>query len=70
MSKTYSIEVVREKFNIKTFILGSIPMPIKEIEKVINEKTAQGYQFESIAVETSRSFLFWMRESAVLVFSK
>ena len=70
MAKKYKIEVVEEKINVKNFFLGSIQLPIVEIETTINSKSTEGWNFESISVETDRSFIFWSRERAILVFSK
>ncbi|MBP7585136.1 MAG: DUF4177 domain-containing protein [Spirochaetes bacterium] len=70
MNKLYKVISVNESITLKNFIFGAIPLPIAKVEEVLNQNSTSGWDFESMVIEKSRMFLFWERESAVIVLSK
>jgi hypothetical protein len=45
-------------------------MPVKKMEKVLNEYGDEGWNLEFQLIEQKRMLLFWKRESVVITLSR
>lgn len=69
MQKEYRVISIEESA-IGTLFLGASKIPIKKMEKVLNEYGANGWSVEFQLIEQKRTFLFWKRESVIITFSR
>ncbi len=53
-----------------TVLLGESGLPMKTIEAELNRWAAEGWQFEFMAIEQRRFWLFWDREAAVITLAR
>ena len=69
MKKEYKVITIAEGA-LGTIFLGSSKMPVKKMEKVLNEYGDEGWNLEFQLVEQKRMLLFWKRESVVITLSR
>ena len=55
---------------IGTIFLGSSALPIKKIEKILNDEAQEGWQVVFQVVEFKRMALFWQRETMILTLGR
>ncbi len=51
-------------------LLGSSKLPVKKMEKVMNQYGYQGWDVSFMLIEKKGFLLFWERETAIITFSK
>jgi len=69
MKKEYKVITIEEGA-LGTIFLGSSKIPVKKMEKVLNEYGAEGWNLEFQLIEQKRMLLFWKRESVVMTLSR
>jgi len=69
MKKEYKVITIEEGA-LGTIFLGSSKIPVKKMEKVLNEYGDEGWNLEFQLVEQKRMLLFWKRESVVITLSR
>lgn len=69
MAKQYQIEYYCEGA-IGTIFLGASSLPIERMQSAMNARSAQGWDVHFVVTEQRRMFLFWKRETAVVIYSK
>ena len=69
MKKEYKVITIEEGA-LGTIFLGSSKIPVKKMEKVLNEYGAEGWNLEFQLIEQKRMLLFWKRESVVITLSR
>lgn len=67
--REFKIEIVKEGA-IGTMFLGASKLPLKKMETVMNSYGAQGWEMNFMVIERHRMLLFWVREAAVITFSR
>lgn len=51
-------------------LLGSANLPVKKIQKTLNQFAKEGWQVVFQVVETKRTALFWSRESLIVTLGR
>ncbi len=51
---------------LSTLLVGSAKLPLKKIERILNEEARDGWQVVYEIVEHRRFLLFWTRESMIV----
>lgn len=69
MKKEFKIEVVTEGA-LGTLFLGASTLPVKKMEKIMNDYGARGWNMDFMVMESKRMMLFWEREAAIITFSR
>ena len=69
MKKEYKVITIEEGA-LGTIFLGSSKIPVKNMEKVLNEYGDEGWNLEFQLIEQKRMLLFWKRESVVITLSR
>ncbi len=59
-----------EESGLSTLILGSAKLPLRKIERVLNQEAKQGWQVAFQIVESRRFLLFWTRESMIVTLGR
>ena len=67
--KQYKVEIIKEGV-LGTLFLGSSKLPLKEMEKVMNDYGKDGWDISFQIIEKHRLFLFWQREAIIITFVK
>lgn len=67
--KEFKVEVVKEGA-LGTLFFGSSILPVKKMERVMNQYGSQGWDVCFQVIEKRRLLLFWARESAIITFSR
>ena len=55
---------------IGTLLFGASGLPIKKLEKVLNEEAKDGWEVIFQVIEQRRMALFWKREVVILTLAK
>jgi hypothetical protein len=69
MARQYKIEVVTEGA-LGTLFVGSSKLPVKKMEKLLNDHGRDGWEMEFMVIEKKRMALLWEREAAVITLSR
>ncbi|HDT15253.1 MAG TPA: DUF4177 domain-containing protein [Firmicutes bacterium] len=69
MAKEYKVEVVTEA-GCGTVFLGSAALSIEKVEATLNRLAAENWEMDFMVIEKRRMMLFWVREAAVITFSR
>lgn len=69
MKKEFQIEVVCEGL-LGSIFLGASKLPVKRMQEVMNSYGRDGWDVSFIVVEKKRLLLFWVREAAIITFSR
>lgn len=59
-----------EESGLSTLFLGSAKLPLRKIERVLNQEAKQGWQVAFQIVESRRFLLFWTRESMIVTLGR
>lgn len=65
----YRVEVVAEGA-LGTLFLGQSKLPVKKMEKLLNEYGREGWSVAFMVTEMKRFMLFWSREAVIITFSR
>ncbi len=65
----YKIETVAEGM-LGSMILGASYVSGGKLEKILNERGAEGWELVMQVVEKRRFLLFWTREAVILTFKR
>ncbi len=53
-----------------TIFLGASGLPLKKMEKVLNQEAQEGWQVVFQLVEQKRFMLFWQREAVIITLGR
>lgn len=67
--KEYKVDYVVEG-GCGTILLGASGLPIKKMEKSLNDAAQQGWQLVFQVIEQKRFLLFWKREAVIMTFGR
>lgn len=67
--KEYKVIEIREG-TLGTIFFGSSNVPIKKMEKILNQEAKEGWQVVFQIVEQKRTLLFWTRESVIVTLGR
>lgn len=59
-----------EEGGLSTLFLGSAKLPLRKIERILNQEAKQGWQVAFQIVESRRFLLFWTRESMIVTLGR
>lgn len=61
----YKIEVVAEG-GLGVILLGASWIPIRRVERLLNERAREGWELAFMVLEKKRFLLFWQREAVLI----
>mgnify|MGYP001349072463 FL=1 len=67
--KKYKVEIIKEGV-LGTLFFGASKLPLKKMEKVMNDYGKDGWDVSFQIIEKHRLFLFWQREAIIITFVK
>ena len=53
-----------------TIFLGASGLPLKKMEKILNQEAKEGWQVVFQLVEQKRFMLFWQREAVIITLGR
>ncbi len=53
-----------------TIFLGASGLPLKKMEKILNQEAQEGWQVVFQLVEQKRFMLFWQREAVIITLGR
>ena len=67
--KKYKVEIIKEGV-LGTLFFGASKLPLKKMEKMMNDYGKDGWDVSFQIIEKHRLFLFWQREAIIITFVK